>query len=303
MDRQQNRRPGPPRELSAETRRIADRLQQLSVDEAERVLGRAIDLQVNAPGADPSGTLDTDMLARIAAELDIDERHLQQALLEELLRVETEAPGLLDRLLVPSAMTNHGPVAGDTAAVREVVDAWMVNHEGLRKRAENSAISKWEQDRGFGAFVRKSLKLSRGSRSLRTAAGVTTAVRPATDDQQVVVLEADTSNLRRLAVGLLAGAAAAGVAVTAGSAAVDATGFGLDNVLAGAGTFVLFGGGVLIGVKMWANRIRDGLGRALDAIRSPHLVERTTSVPSTVRRWVDQIRGVADEVRDEYQRK
>ena len=34
----------------------------------------------HGPGADPSDTLDTDMLARIAAELDIDQRHLQQAL-------------------------------------------------------------------------------------------------------------------------------------------------------------------------------------------------------------------------------
>ena len=58
----------------------------------------------------------------------------------------------------------------------------MINHEGLRKRAENVALTAWEKDQGFGAFVRKAMQMSRGKRSLRTAAGVTSAVRQATDE-------------------------------------------------------------------------------------------------------------------------
>ncbi len=283
-----------------EARRVADRLQELSVEEAERVLERAIDLQLDAPGADPADTLDTDMLTRIAAELGIDGHHLQQALTEELLRVEIDEPGALDRLLVPQTLAAHGVVPGDAAAVRLVVDAWMANHEGLRKRAENAARTTWEKDQGFGAFVRRALRMSRGARALRTAAGVDSSVRAVADDQQVVVLEADTSNLRRLAVGLLAGAAAAGAVVAGTSGAVDPTGFGLDNLAAGAAAFAVLGGGVLIGMKMWARRIRDGLGRALDAIRSPHLVDMGTSVPRAVRRWVDQLRRIGGDVRDDY---
>ena len=215
MERQESAPRRRPAELGPEARRVADRLQQLSVGEAERILERAIDLQINAPGADPSDTLNSDVLAQIAAELDIEQRHLQQALLEELLRVEVEEPELLDRLLVPDAITAHGPVAGDAASVRRVLDDWMVNHEGMRKRAENPAVTAWEKDQGLGAVVRKAMQLSRGKRSLRTAQGVTSAVREATDTQQVVVLEADTRNLRRLAVGLLAGATVAGAAVAA----------------------------------------------------------------------------------------
>ncbi len=301
MDRQQSRA-RQPRGLDSEARRVADRLQQLSVDEAERVLERAIDLQINAPGADPADTLDTDVLARIAEELDIDQRHLQQALLEELFRVEVDEPGLLDRLLVPEAITAHGPVSGNASAVRQTVDDWMTNHEGMRKRAENAAVTRWEKDEGFGAFVRKAMQMSRGKRSLRTTAGVSSSVRQATDSQQVVVLEADTTNLRRLALGLLAGAAVAGGAVAAASGVVDASGFGADNVAAGVATAAIFGGGVVIGIKMWAQRIRDGLARAIDAIRSPHLVERGTSLPSAVRRWVDQVRGIASDVRDDRRR-
>jgi hypothetical protein len=299
MDRRETQQPSVPPELSADTRRIADRLQELSVEEAERVLERAINLQTWAPGADPADTLDTDTLGRIAAELDIDPRHLEQALLEELLRVETEQPGVLDRLFVPASMTTHGAVAGSRQAVREVVDAWMINHEGLRKRAETGAVTKWEKDRGFAAFVRKALKMSRGDRALRTAVGVSSAVRPATETQQVVVLEADTSNLRMLAVGLVAGAAAVGAAVAGTSGALDPGGLGLDNLAAGAGTFAMLGGGVLIGMKMWASRVRNGLNRAIEAISSPHLVEKDTSVPSAVRRWVGQMRTLRDDVRDD----
>lgn len=302
MDRQQSERKRRPQALGPEARSVADRLQQLSVGEAERVLERAIDLQVNSPGIDPADTLSTDVLARIAAELDIDQHHLQQALLEELFRVEIEEPGWLDRLIAPDAITAHGPVLGDTESVRRILDDWMVNHEGMRKRAENAAVTAWEKDQGFGAFVRKAMRMSRGKRTLRTAAGVTSAVRSATDDQQVVVLEADTSNLRRLALALLAGAAAAGGAVAVASGAVDPSGFGLDNAWAGAATTAILGGGVLIGIKMWAQRIRTGLARALDAIRSPHLIERGTSLPSAVRRWVDHVRGVAEKIRDDYRR-
>jgi hypothetical protein len=289
-----------PEELSDDAKRVADRLQELSADEAERILQRAVDLQTRAPGPDPTGTLDTQMLQQIADELDIDRTHLQQALLEELFRVETEHPTWLDRLVVDDAISGHGAAPGEVRAVREVVDAWMTNEEGMRKRAENSSRTVWEKDRGFGAVARKFLRLSRGSQALRTASSVTTAVRPATDDQQVVVIEADTRNLRRLALGLLAAAGGIGVAVAASSGAIDPNGFGLDNVAAGAVTTAVLGGGVLIGVKMWAQRIRDGVARAIDAIRSPHLVDRGTSLPSTLRRFVDQFRRVGVDVRDEW---
>lgn len=286
--------------MSDDAKRVADRLQELTADEAERVLQRAIELQTRAPGPNPAGTLDTEMLGQIADELDIDRTHLQQALLEELFRVETEDPTWVDRLIVDHAISGHGVAPGDVRAVREVVDAWMTNEEGMRKRAESSSRTVWEKDRGFGAVARKFLRLSRGSQALRTASSVTTAVRPATNDQQVVVIEADTRNLRRLALGLLAAAGGIGVAVAGSSGAIDANGFGLDNVAAGAVTTAVLGGGVLIGVKMWAQRIRDGVARAIDAIRSPHLVDRGTSLPSALRRFVDQFRRVGVDVRDEW---
>ena len=50
-------------ELSA----IADRLQQLSVGEVERVLERAIELQTEAHGGAQRELLDTDTLGRIAS--------------------------------------------------------------------------------------------------------------------------------------------------------------------------------------------------------------------------------------------
>ena len=53
------------------TEKLADRLHHLSMAEAERVLERAIALQSEAEMATPN-TIDTEMLGRIAAELQVD---------------------------------------------------------------------------------------------------------------------------------------------------------------------------------------------------------------------------------------
>jgi len=278
-----------PHPLSDDATRVAHRLQELSVDQADRILRRAIELQVRAPGPDPAATLDTRMLEQIAEELDIDRTHVQQALLEELFRVNIAHPGPLDRLIVAAAITAHGAAPGSVAEVRRVVDTWMEAGEGMRKRAEDPSRTVWEQDKSFAAFARRVLRLSRGSQRLRSAAAITTSVRPATDDRQVVVVEADTSNMRLLALGLLAGAGVVGAAVAGVTGAVDPGGFGVDNVAAGVATVVGLGGGVLIGVKLWARRIRNALARAIDAIGSPHLIERTGSLPTSVRRLVDEL--------------
>jgi hypothetical protein len=284
MDRRRRTTPGTPPssaggELSPEARLVADRLQQLSVPEAERVLERAIELETAAPGTGPGTAISTEMLARIAAELDIDVAHLRQALVEEMFRVQVEEPDLVDRLIAPRKVSVHGPVAGTEAEIRAVIDAWMGGREGMRKRAEDRSRTAWERDRSFAATIAHALSSSRGPGTLRKAAAVTTSVRPATDTEQVVVVEADTTNLRRLAIGLLAGAAATGAIVAGAATAFDPSGFGVGEAVAGLGTFAVLGGGVLIGVKMWARQMKDAVDRVLDAVRSPHLVAQPVTLP------------------------
>jgi hypothetical protein len=176
----------------------------------------------------------------------------------------------------------------------------MASHEGLRNRTENSVRTEWEKDGSLLTSARMKLRMSQGSGALRGVSRVTHAVRPVTDDRHLVSIEADTSRLRHLAMGLLAAGTAAGVAVAGASGAVDASGFGLDNVLAGAGVAAVVGGGAWLGVRIWAKRVRDALTRAADAVANPHLIRRIESVPRMVRRFFDQVRGLGDDVRDEW---
>lgn len=279
MEREQESRV--PAQSDPEAFLVADRLQELTVVEAERILERAIRLQTQASGSAPD-LIDTEMLGRIADELDIDRSHLQQALVEELLRLDSEDPGWIDRLVVPQAIAGQGVVAGSPTAVRGVVDTWLGRHEGLRKRADDGVTTRWERDGSLVTSARMKLRMARGSGVLRGTAGVTTRVRPVTDRHQLVSVEADTSHIRRLALGMLAAAVAGGALVTAGTGAVDPGGFGMDDVIAGAGIVAVAGGGVLIGFRMWASRIKEGVGRALDAIANPGLIEDRGSLPSMI---------------------
>ncbi len=85
--------------------------------EAERVLERAIALQSEAEMATPN-TIDTEMLGRIAAALQVDPADLRQALAEELLRLDAEEPGWLDRLIGPEGVAAQAVVSGRAAQVR-----------------------------------------------------------------------------------------------------------------------------------------------------------------------------------------
>ena len=278
---------------------ISDRLQKLSVDEAERVLQRAIQLQSEAPDGSEPELFNTEMLSRIADELDIEETHLQTALTEELVRLQSEDPDWLDRLLVSERVAARRVVDGDMASVRNVVDFWMTKHEGLRKRKENSARTVWEKDESLVTTARVKLRIAHGSGALRTSGRVESAVRPVGDDRQLVTVEAHTDNVRRMAFGLLIASAVAGSAA-AGVTGADDGGFGLDNVDIGTVVTALFVGGIVLGVRMWASRLRGGVARAVDAVANPQLLSRVDSLPRALRRWFGQWRSLGDDVSDEW---
>ena len=223
------------------------------------MLQRAIQLQSEAPDGSEPELFNTEMLSRIADELDIDQTHLQTALTEELVRIQGEDPDWLDRLLVSESVAARRVVDGDMASVRNVVDFWMSKHEGLRKRKENSARTVWEKDESLVTTARVKLRMAHGSGALRTSGRVESAVRPVGDDRQLVTVEAHTDNVRRMAVGLLIASAAAGAAVAGVTGAADGA-FGLDNVAIGTVVTGLFGGGIVLGVRMWASRLRGGCG-------------------------------------------
>jgi len=275
---------------------VSERLQQLSSDDVERILERAIGLQMDssAPGRD---VIDADALGRIADELGIDSQHLQQAMAEELVRIEEEDPGWLSRNLMPKAIAESRTVAAAPDRVRAVLDYWLASNEGLRKHTGNMEGATWHRDGNPIAAIKTAFNLAQGDGSLRSARSVSDSIMPLTVGNQVISVEADTSNLRQIAVGLLVGSGVVGAAAAGVSAGFDAGGFGLDNVAVGAGVAALAGGGVFLGFRMWAQKLRRGVSRVADAVANPHLVQVAGSVPRRLSKFFDQLRTIGEEFR------
>lgn len=273
---------------------VAERLQQLSTGEVERILRRAIELQSEKDTRIDRTGLDRAALRRVADEIGIDPDHLEAALTEELLRIQADDPTLIDRLLAPTSVVTRDAVAGDAAAVRTSLDRWLGYHAGLRKRAATPGSALWEADRSLVTSARVKLRAAQGGATLRSTAGVRDSVQPVEDRRSIVTLEADTSNVRRLAVGLLAGSA--GLALAAG--VTTGVAFGLpEGLAAGTVSFGLLGGGVLLGVRMWIDNVRRALARAIDAAGHPELVDDVDPVSRSVGRILDYWRSARDESR------
>jgi hypothetical protein len=274
---------------------VAERLQQLSTDEVERVLRRAIELQTDTEYRTDDAGLDRAALRRVAAEIGIDPGHLESAMIEELLRVQVEQPGLIDRLLAPSKAAVRGAAEGDAAMVREALDRWLGYHAGLRKRAESTTGAVWEPDKSLVAVARMKLRAAQGSGALRTTMGVRDNVHPLEPGKQVVTIEADTSNVRRVALAWLAGMAIAGGAAAGVGLRNDAT--VVDNVGMGLGVLALGAGGVMLGIRMWMDRIRRALHRAADAVSHPQLLDTTDPVTRGIGRILEMWRSARSDAR------
>ncbi|MCP3976953.1 MAG: hypothetical protein GY720_20895 [bacterium] len=275
---------------------VSERLQQLSSDDVEKILERAISLQMDS--ADPSrDSIDPEALGRIADELGIDRSHLRRAMVEELARIDEEDPGWLSRNLMPNKIAESRTVAASPDRVRAVLDYWLGSQEGLRKHSSNVEGATWTRDGSPLTAIRTAFNMTQGDGSLRSVRAVTDTIKPLTVGNQVVSVEADTSNLRQLAIGLLIGSGVLGAAAMGISAGIDPGGFGAENVAAGIGVAAVAGGGVWLGFRMWGQKLRRGVARVADAVAHPHLVKVAESVPKRLARFVDQIRTIGEEFR------
>lgn len=282
-------------ERSEQVDAVSDRLQQLSSSEVDRILERAIELEMESTRP-TRNTIDADALGRIADELGIERQHLQRAMAEELVRIEEEDPGFLSRHLMPRSITESRTVAAAPDRVRAVVDYWLSTQEGLRKHTSGAEGCTWQRDGNPLAAIKAALNLSQGDGSLRSARCVNDSIKSLGVGNQVISIEADTSNLRSLALGLLAGSVAIGAATAGISVGFDPTGFGVDNVIAGLGVTALAGTGVWLGFRMWAQKLRNGVARVADAVAHPHLVQAVQSVPQRVGRIINQFRIIGRDI-------
>jgi len=288
-------------EITDDAKRIADRLEQLTVDDAERVLERAIALQLEREtGIQSERAMDREALERIAEELDIDKSVLEQALIEQLYEVDVAEPNWIDRLVGPKTIKDHGVAPLDAADTQKIVDLWMQRHEGMRKMLEVNGETEWRRDTTINAAARRMLRMSDSSGRLRRVPAVATRVKPVGDDRSVIVVEADVSGVRRTGViGMLVG----GILGVLGIVGIGQGVLGIeaaDLTLSVVSTIVglLIGGGFLGAARSWIKRTTTALKTAVRAVTNPASV-RDKSFTGLVSELVAEVTGLAGDLRDE----
>ncbi|MDH5373216.1 MAG: hypothetical protein OEX97_09755 [Acidimicrobiia bacterium] len=265
---------------------LADRLDALSMESVERVLRRAIELQFDDEhGPD---TLNPEHIERIAQEIGISSSHVRRALFEEATASEQVAMTPLDRFLAPVRMKERTIVEGDLAAVANTVDTWLEKHEGLQKRRLHGHGIVWEKDPSPVASIRMGFGVGKGTGAMRSVGPVTNHLHSVEPTKHLVTLEADTSIIGKTAKGLLA----AGVGLSVVLAVVLLImGAGWAALAGAAGALALFSGAAITTAKVWANRVRKGLARALDAIRLPQVNRVHETILDRIERAMSSFRG------------
>jgi hypothetical protein len=125
---------------------LADQLDSLSKPLAERVLGRAIELDGEAKAAAEAAadTIDYDMLRDVALEVGISEDSLKRALLEELDTDKDHDARPLERATVPDTVRGGVIVSGLADEVAQRLGDYLRRVEGLEERRRSGMTAEWE---------------------------------------------------------------------------------------------------------------------------------------------------------------
>lgn len=236
--------------------------QRIDREAIERIIHRASELQTGE--RDLSDGLAPEEVVSLGKEVGIPERYLQQAMLEERVRLEPiSTSGLLDRTIGPGIVAAQRVVRGEASEVERRLLRWMGEHELVTIQRQTPERITWEPLGGMSAAIRRSSAAFGGNKTfmLSKANLVTAAVSPLESGFTHVALTAEL----RAARGSLAGGTVAVSALGAASVAVLAVlsplawvpFIGVPLALgAGYGIIKQYGGIV--------ERTRIGLERALD---------------------------------------
>lgn len=227
----------------------------------ERILQRAAELQ--AAERDIGHALSPDEVLALGREVGIPDRYLQQALLEERVRVDAEPAGVWERIAGSASVVAQRAVPGPVERVERSLLGWVDQNELFCVQRQQPGRIVWEPVGGITAALRRSSAAIRSGRPfmLSRADTVSATILPLDPGRSHVALSATTRRTRAEYVGGGAAMAATGVAGTAllvllGAllpAALMATPVGL---IAGYATARRYRGAV--------ERIQLGLERALD---------------------------------------
>lgn len=160
---------------------LADRLDALSRTLAERVLGRAIELdhQATTEAEAATETMDYDTLREIALEVGISEESLKRALLEELNTEKDHNAGPVERLTAPDAVRGGLIVDGRADEVADRLRSHLSEVEGFQELRHAGPFTAWEA----------------GGRRRQSAQ--TWTVTQARNDRQLVEVDIETARARR----------------------------------------------------------------------------------------------------------
>ncbi|HSF86622.1 MAG TPA: hypothetical protein VLG28_13325 [Acidimicrobiia bacterium] len=232
---------------AAASKELAARLDTLSTPLAERILGRAIEIQHedDAKAASEAGQIDFDDLKEIALEVGIPEDALERALLEEL---ETERDHDATRV---EKLTAPRHVRGGTLV------------EGERSEVERKLREYLEQTGGFELLEQRDRQLAWRERAARTQQPVMDSMsteqhRPG---RHLLELNFDTAEGRKKArrialIAIIAGTIFGGV--LGGFAIFGGIGLGIAAGVAGAVSWL----------RRTARKARQHINGALDAVSS-----------------------------------
>ncbi|MFI5235431.1 MAG: hypothetical protein ACHQXA_06955 [Gemmatimonadales bacterium] len=122
----------------------------------ERIIRRAAELQT---GEHEIGEeLSRDDVLKLGRDVGIPTRYLEQAMVEERVRVPTAAlEGFWNELAGPATTQAMRVIRGDPAKVQRALTGWMDEHELLSVAREQPGRLLWEPVGGFQAAVRRSV--------------------------------------------------------------------------------------------------------------------------------------------------
>lgn len=145
---------------------LAEQLDALSRPMAERVLGRAIQLDGEAQAAAEAAadTIDYDMLRDVALEVGISEESLKEALLEELNTDKDHDARPLERATVPDTVRGGVIVSGVVEEVAKRLADYLQRVEGLEERSHHGTVSEWAPREPKGSWPAQTWTVTQGRR-------------------------------------------------------------------------------------------------------------------------------------------
>ena len=227
----------------------------------ERILQRAAELQ--AAERDIEHALSQDEVLALGREVGIPDRYLQQALLEERVRVDVEPAGVWERIAGPASVVAQRAVPGGVEQTERSLLAWVEQNELFCVQRQQPGRIVWEPVGGFTAAVRRSTAAIRSGRPfmLSRADTVSATILPLDPGRSHVALSATARRTRAELVGGGAALAASGVA---GTAVLVLLGALLPAALAATPAGLIAGYATARRYRGAMERIQLGLERALD---------------------------------------